>query len=484
MLFSKLTSPEKQPFVKTKIVATIGPASRELEIVRNLIIAGVDVFRLNFSHGNYDEHASALQAIRQASEELSQPVAVMQDLCGPKMRLTAMENNTNIQLPTNSIIEIAYGDLPSLNTKLYLKIIDPTTVLKRGERVLLHDGTIELIVEDVKSDSVICKVTEGGEVRSHAGIAFPDSDMNLPATTEKDLKDLEWGLQHDIDYVAVSFVQNAADITRLREIAQNAGKELRFIPKIERRVALECIDEILDVSDGVLVARGDLGVEIPVEKVPGIQRMLIRKGNKRGIPVIVATEMLQSMITESRPTRAEVTDITFAVGLGADAVMLSGETAIGRHPIACVEYMRSIAYEIEQHYDSKAHRSFVSNAGSTTVPDALAFAAVGAAERINADLLIAPTCSGATARLLAKYRPEQVITAVSDDKRTLQRMALYRGVDPILGEQVSLSDPDSYQRLFALLKEKGQLKAGSIAVVTGGLSAKSGTSEMHVCKVD
>ena len=484
MPFHALKDIKNKQFVKTKVVATLGPASEDLETLKKLIQAGVDVFRLNFSHGTYDSHLKILNNIRAASKELSIPVAIMQDLCGPKMRLTAMQDDVYQKVTNGMTVELAYGDKISSSERFYLTIVDPCKILKKGERVLLHDGIIEFVVKEVKSDVVVCEVTEGGEVRSHAGIAFPDSDMNLPATTEKDLKDLEWGIANDVDYVAVSFVQNAEDITRLREITTKAGKDIHFIPKIERRVALERIDEILDVSDGVLVARGDLGVEIPVEKVPQAQRMLIKAGNKRGIPVIVATEMLQSMITENRPTRAEVTDISAAVSLGADAVMLSGETSIGKHPVTCVEYMCKIAHEIEQHYNIIEHRKeILKDFEPTSVAEAVAFATVGAAERINTPLLIAPTTSGTTARLLAKYRPNQVILAISNKPSTLRRMALYRGVRPVEYEEVSLKDPESYGRLFDFLKKIHCADDGDLAVVTGGLSSKAGTSTMHICKL-
>ncbi len=469
----------KNTYVKTKVVATIGPASSSYEVLHDLIMAGVDVFRLNFSHGTHEGHTEVIENIRKASAELNCPVAVMQDLCGPKMRITSMVDDKNIEINTGDKIKVAYGDTLSSSEALYLTITDPAQSLQAGERVLLHDGIIELIVDEVKDGAVYCTSNSSGEIRSHAGIAFPDSNIDLPAITEKDLKDLEWGIQHQVDYVAVSFVQNASDITRLRTRTNAAGIDIRFIPKIERRVALEHIDEILDVSDGLMIARGDLGVEIPVETIPGVQRMLINEGNKRGIPVIVATEMLQSMITENRPTRAEVTDITFAVDSGADAVMLSGETAMGKHPVTCVNYMCSIAYEIEKYANTHKHEFPKTEHEMTTVEEAVASAAVNAASKVNAALLIAPTNSGETARLLAKYRPEQVISALSNNNRSLQRMALYRGVRPIFcDESTDISMP--LDGVLSRLQKENNIPNGTAAVITNGLTQKSGTSIMEI----
>ncbi len=449
-------------------------------MLEQLILSGVDVFRLNFSHGTHEEHGQVLQAVRAASCKLGRPVAVMQDLSGPKLRITEMPGNAQ-EVKEGQIVELVKGTDMSSQARIYTPLVDPAAFVENGHRILISDGTIELVGETKSGGVLRAKVVQGGFVRSRVGIAFPDSLVDLPAVTDKDLRDLEWGIANEVDFVAVSFVACAADVTRVRDIIQAAGGGIHVIPKIERRVALENIQEIIEVSDGILIARGDLGVDLPVEKLPGVQRDLIALANRRGIPAIVATEMLQSMITEMRPTRAEVSDIAWAVASGADALMLSGETAIGKHPAECVNYLCAIAFEAENQFDSEQHRERLRGMAEASVSDAVAFAAAGASEKISAAVVIATTASGETARLIAKYRPRPLILAVSDNDRTLRRVSLYWGVKALKAPSAAVRTP-ALMQLLGKIQEQENLANGSLAVVTGGLqpSAAGTTSIMQI----
>lgn len=475
-----LTGNEKREFVRTKVVATIGPASSSLEVITQLIEAGVDVFRFNFSHGTHQEHSAALRAVREASERLAQPVAVMQDLSGPKIRISEVRGGA-AALMAGDAVELAHGQGPSDGAHIFVAALNPADFLKVGDRVLIADGTIRLIVAQAAGAALRCRVDESGSIRSHAGIAFPDSTVNLPAATDKDLVDLQWGIANQVDYVAISFVQTPEDVTSVRDVVNRAGADIRLIPKIERRVALDRIEEIMRVSDGLLVARGDLGIDLPVEKLPGVQKQLITAANRHGIPVIVATEMLQSMITEIRPTRAEVSDVAWAVASGADAVMLSGETAIGKHPVEAVQYLCSIACEAERHFNRVEHSARLEGAEKTSVADAIAYAAAGAAAKLEAPMLVATTASGTSARLLAKYRPEQSILGASSDERTLRRMMLYWGVRPVKAAGAAICSAAIDDLLAALQRQEG-LPDGALAVVIGGLQALTAgsTSVMQI----
>ena len=288
---------ESYSYRKTKIIATLGPASRSPERLRELILAGMNVVRLNFSHGSHEEHQETLERVRAASAELNIPVAILQDLSGPKIRITEIEGDySQIRDGEEIFLQHAKGEKSS-SDMLYIETLNPVTFLKPGEQVLLADGILELQCTEVLSDRVRCTVTKGGRIRSRVGIAFPDSDIDLPATTDKDFKDLAWGIKHDIDYVAISFVNTAEDIIKLREEITRQGGHAKIIAKIERKSALRNMKGILEASDGLMVARGDLGLELPLEKVPRVQKRLIEEANYRGIPVIVATQMLISMVT-------------------------------------------------------------------------------------------------------------------------------------------------------------------------------------------
>lgn len=457
---------------KTKIVATLGPSSRAPEKIRELIQSGANVFRLNFSHGSHDEHLAVLTDVRRIASEMGAWVAILQDLSGPKIRISNVEGDfCPISDNHTILLKCADGTLSNA-TAIFVETVNPMQTLKPGHHVLLADGLIELIAEEVCGDHVKCRVVKGGRIRSRVGIAFPDSDVDLPATTKKDITDLDWGIKHGVDYVAISFVRSAEDVIKLRHIINDKGASAGIIAKIERRAALENIDEIIQASDGLMVARGDLGLEVPLEQLPMLQRRLIEEANYRGIPVIVATQMMHSMITSLRPTRAEVSDIAAAVMNGADAVMLSDETAIGEHPAECVRYISRIALAAEQTFAFEEYKLRLRNSDSFTVPDAIAYAACAAAVKTAADAIIACTETGTSARLVAKYRPQQPLYGLSRKDHTLRRMALYWGVRPMSFESAE-NHSDEIENALQVVQAREGLQNGARAVVTGGRSTRT-----------
>ncbi len=455
---------------KTKIVCTVGPACRSEEVLERMIRAGTNVFRLNFSHGSHAEHGESMDRIRAVSSKLGTPVAILQDLSGPKIRITVLASEaTSIADGATVILKASTNGEQSDEKTIFVEGLDPSTFCKPGHPVLLADGILGLSVVSVTKGSVTTTVTKGGKLRSRVGIAFPEGNIDLAAATPKDFEDLAFGIEKGVDYAAVSFVNNARDMLMLREAILRDGGDVRLIAKIERRSALKNIEEISKVSDGLMVARGDLGLELPLETLPNVQRQLIEHGNFVGIPVIVATHMMHSMITATRPTRAEVSDIAGAVMSGADAVMLSEETAIGEHPVECVAYIDKIVRESERSFTFDEFRPRLRDADRHTVPDSVAFAACAAANKINAKAIVACTETGTSARLVAKYRPQQPLYGVSRIAATVRRMALYWGIVPTLVEQSSSHDGELVEGLRAV-KESLKLKPGQKTVIIGGQS--------------
>ena len=403
-----------------KIVATLGPASNNPEVIREMIAAGMNVARLNFSHGTHSEHSKVLNIIRSEASKLGAHVAVLQDLCGPKIRITALKDS-EIHLSEGDKIELLHTNSAEQGDKdkLFVEIFDPAKVLKEGEKVLLADGRIVLLVDKVNSNSASCKVIGPGILRSKAGISVPESDLNLPCLTKKDCEDIKWGMANDIDYVALSFVGSQDDIRAAREEMSKYGKPLPIIAKIERAKALDDVSSIIKNSDAVMVARGDLGVDLPLEKVPGAQRLIISSANFEGTPVITATQMLMSMVEQSRPTRAEVSDVVTAIRDGTDAVMLSEETAVGNHPALAIKVLSEIVSEAEREMRVESGKLNHRHSDRANVSDAICYAACNAAEKISASAILACTETGLTAKLMAKYRPLQPLFAATSQKKSL-----------------------------------------------------------------
>lgn len=466
-----LAKPRPLPTRKTKIVATIGPSTRTPEMIRELIIGGVNVFRLNFSHGTHEQHLEVFRLIREQAKELEQHVAILQDLAGPKIRITPIEEGhaTIYDMATIRLRSAPRpGELSTVDV-LYIEELKPHTFLEPGQPILLADGVIMLEARSIEGEEVVCEVIKGGRLRSRVGIAFPDSAVDLRATTSKDLEDVAWGIRHGVDYVAISFVQSADDVHNLREVIKKQGGHTRIIAKIERKKALDHIEQIVAASDGIMVARGDLGLEVPLEQLPRLQKHLIDRANAHGVPVIVATQMLASMVTSVRPTRAEVTDVANAVACGADAVMLSDETAIGEHPLESVRYLVAIAKEAERSFEFDPESVQQRSCSVNPVPDAIAFAATAASEKIDAAAIIACTETGTSARLLSKYRPKKPLFGASPKDTSLRRMALYRGVIPVRVEAV-LSHHQEVEGALESLKAAYKLDIGALTVVISGLS--------------
>ena len=413
---------------KTKIVCTIGPASESPEILEALIKAGMNVARLNFSHGTHEEHQRKIQIIRQIAERFRQPVAILQDLAGPKIRIGKMKEGgvelrrgekfllTNRQIMGDEKgVSVSYPSLPR--------------EVKTGDRILLADGTIELQVLGSDGQDIECRVVVGGVLTSHKGINFPTGTILAAPFTEKDHEDLLFGIQKGVDLIGLSYVKEASDIERVKGILKKKSADIHVIAKIERKEALENIDEILLAADGIMVARGDLGMETPLERIPNVQKRLIRKANALGKPVITATQMLRSMVDHTQPTRAEVTDVVNAIYDGTDAIMLSEETASGRFPVESVQMMAKIAQAAEEEFPFDQFLMRESD-GETDLPRAISRAASLLAEAVEASAIVTPTESGSTARWVSRLRPRQPILALSRHLSTVRRLNLCWGSIP------------------------------------------------------
>jgi pyruvate kinase len=413
----------------TKIVATLGPASKDDAVLDALIAAGVDVVRLNFSHGSQSDHAARFHQVREASARAKRHVAILQDLSGPKIRTGRLENGTAIPLRRGDLLVIAIGDEVGRPGRVSTTYAELALKVKPGDRLLLDDGKVELEVVSATPAEIQTRVVDGGELGERKGINAPKVPLRSDIT-EKDQQDLKFGLALGVDLVALSFVQSADDITRVRSIMVAEGRpKVPIIAKLERPEAIEHLDEILDATDAVMVARGDLGLEIPLERVPRVQKEILRKARARGVPVIVATQVLESMRTEPRPTRAEASDAAGAVDGGADAIMLSGETATGQYPVRSVEVLDAIIRDAES-MPAVAVDIAAPPMGVDYVK-ALSEAAVSLSRRSNAHAIVAVTREGQTARLLSAIRPPALIVAATDKPEVARALSLWHGVIPI-----------------------------------------------------
>jgi len=452
---------------RTKIVCTIGPASRSPVILKRLILAGMNVARLNFSHGTQSEHRKVITALRRLATQLECPIAILQDLAGPKIRISKIGSGT-ITLKPGALFTLTNRAVRGDHHEVSINYPDLPKDVRSGDILLLSDGTLELIVLKTTDHDIKCRVTIGGLLNSYKGVNLPTRSIKAPSLTEKDKKDLIFGIKQEVDYVALSFVRSAADALEAKKFIQEHGVEIPLIAKIEKHEALKNIDEIIRVVDGVMVARGDLGVETPLENVPQVQKMLIHRLNLAGKPVITATQMLRSMVNNPRPTRAEVTDVANAILDGTDAVMLSEETAIGKYPVEAVAMMARIAEDAERGFPFDIWINSLGHKSKKSVPDAVSCAACSLAESINAASIIAFTQSGSTARLMAKYRPQRPILAATPQENTYRRLALNWGVVPILSGRMKNTDEMIESTLRAALIS-GLVKRGEKVVITAGV---------------
>jgi len=466
---------------RTKIVATIGPATQKPEVLRSLIEAGATTLRLNFSHGTHEDHQRSVRLIRQVSFELNQPVGILQDLQGPKIRLGRFEDGS-IHLNKGDEFTLTSRAVPG-SARISSVTYEPLArEVPDGATILLDDGKVEMVVEGVDPDrgDLHCRVVVGGVLSNNKGVNFPGVYLSIKALTDKDKKDLLFGLDQGVDWVALSFVRNPQDVLEIKELIANAGKRVPVIVKIEKHEAIEQMDAILSLSDGVMVARGDLGVELPPEEVPILQKRLINTSNRLGIPVITATQMLDSMVNNPRPTRAEVSDIANAILDGTDAVMLSNETAVGKHPVEAVATMARVALRTEQeHYGYEAQ----DRVGSPrSIPNAISQAVARIASQLNSSAIMTLTKSGATARNVSKFRPQTPILAVTPHVAVSRQLQLVWGVRPLVVLDLP-SASQTFQAAMNVAQEKGFLREGDLVVMTAGtLQGVSGSTDL--IKVD
>jgi pyruvate kinase len=472
-------------FRRTKIVATVGPASDSVERLSALIKAGVDVFRLNFSHGDHATKAEVIRIIRDLSDRHQHPVGILGDLQGPKIRTGLMQGGA---------MQLAAGQKVTVTTRAVLGHDDiiPTIYqglpkdVGAGDRILLDDGLMELKVLEVNGDEVLCVVVTGGLLKDRKGMNLPGAKVSAPAMTDKDREDLQFCMEQELDYVALSFVREASDVKELKAILSQHGSELRVVAKIEKPEAVTNFDAILQASDGIMVARGDLGVEINPEKVPLIQKRIIRACNEAGKPVITATQMLESMVHNPRPTRAETSDVANAILDGTDATMLSAETASGSYPIEAVSMMVQVAADVEA--DPQLKRPFfqpLSNHDSTTLlAEVIGQAACGVAESVHAGAILAFTQTGSTAALVSKYRPSLPIFAVTPCDKVRRRLTLYAGVDSIKVD-IEGNTEDQITSVEEAVLATGWLNKDDVVVITMGspLSSPGTTNLLKVHKL-
>jgi pyruvate kinase len=451
---------------KTKIVCTIGPASQSEERLEALILAGMDVARLNFSHGTHEQHGRVIRAVRSISARLGRSVAILQDLCGPKIRTGSLQDGSAVNLVEGAEITVTTQPVTgtaSLISTTYSRL--PADV-RPGDRILLADGLFELQVLVTETNSVRCRVVHGGLLGEHKGMNLPGAKLSAPAITEKDISDLDFGLAQGVDYIAVSFVRQAEDLLQVSRLLRERQAGTPVIAKIEKPEAVQNLEAILDACEGVMVARGDLGVEVNPEKVPILQKQIIEAANRHGALVITATQMLESMINNPRPTRAEASDVANAILDGTDAVMLSGETSIGQYPIEAVQMMDRIALEAE----ASGRGSTAAGHGSKDYPHAIAHAACAIAGDLELKAICAFTQSGYTARLVSKERPVVPILAFTHNRRVYNLAALYWGVSPLLVDFVGNFD-DLFRCVERELSTRQLAARGDSIAILGGMPA-------------
>lgn len=463
---------------KTKIVGTIGPASESVEMLKKLFEAGLNVTRLNFSHGDHQEHLRRIENIKLAAQETGKNIAILLDTKGPEIR-TGVLKQEPIELIEGETLIITTEEMEGTKEKISVSYPGLVKDVKIGDRLLIDDGLIEVKIEDTGGNEIITTVLNGGQLKSRKGVNVPGVSVSLPGITEKDAADIRFGLEHGIDFIAASFVRKASDILEIRKILEEENQEnVQIIAKIENQEGVDNIDEILQVADGIMVARGDLGVEVPAEDVPIMQKMMIRKCNELGKPVITATQMLDSMQRNPRPTRAEVGDVANAIFDGTDAVMLSGETAAGKYPLDSVEMMAKISERTE---DAIQYREWLHERHADrheTITDAISQSVCNAAFDLKASAILTPTESGYTARMVSKYRPKAPIIAVTPHQDIMRKLALVWGVYPLQATSADSTDEMLEISVHAALQAE-MIKHGDLLVITAGVPVReSGTTNM------
>lgn len=452
---------EKFTFNKTKIVATVGPSSSSKDVLRMLIKEGVDIFRANFSHGTHEDHKKVFQAIRELNEELGSTVCVLQDLQGPKIRINQME--PNVELVHNQEFIITTNELVGNSKIASTSYKEMPQDVNPGDIILLDDGKIELTVTEVRETEVVTRVIFGGVLKSRKGINMPYTKISAPSLTKKDIEDLEFGLANGVEWIALSFVRKASDVLHLRDLIQTKGAEARIIAKIEKPEALDNIDEIIEVSDAIMVARGDLGVEILHEEVPMAQKMIVEKSNKAGKPVIIATQMMESMIENPRPTRAETNDVANAVMDGADALMLSAETASGKYPLEVIRSMVKTICSVERSPNIYYRYQKISRNEPSMISDSLVLAATKLSKDVGAKAIVVMTTTGHAALKTASHRPDTNIFAFTSNKRLLTTINLVWATRAYFYDKINSTD-ETIADVEAILKRDSHVKSGDVLV--------------------
>lgn len=452
---------------RTKIIATIGPTSESVSMLKELITHGVNIARLNFSHGTHDEHLQRINNIRQASAEVGIPVAIMLDTKGPEIRTGTLKEN-KITLTAGEIVTLTTADIIGDAKRFSINYNNLPNDVSVGSQILLDDGLIALSVIAIDGQEISCRILNTGELSNHKGVNVPNTIVKLPAVTEKDRADIAFGIAQQVDFIAASFIRSAKDVLEIRRILEEAEADIHIIAKIENAQGVENLDEILEAADGLMVARGDMGVEIPAEEVPLVQKKMIAKCNKVGKPVITATQMLDSMIRNPRPTRAEASDVANAIFDGTDAIMLSGETAAGKYPLEAVKTMNNIAQITEKALDYEHLLLQNNHMASLSTTAAIGYATCMTASNLQAAAIITATESGSTARMISRFRPSSPIIAVTSSEKTLRKLILSWGVTPLLGEKVKDTDTMIDNAITASL-QSGFIERGDLVVLTAGV---------------
>jgi pyruvate kinase len=455
---------------RTKIICTVGPATDDENVLRKMMQAGMNVARFNFSHGEYDMHTQRFNEVVRLRDELKIPIATLLDTKGPEIRLGDFENPDGVEIKSGDEFTLTTNECLGDETKSYVNYYGLPHDVEVGTKILINDGLVSMVVKRVVGCDIICKVVDGGLLTNHKGVNVPGVELNMPYLSQKDMNDLSYGAKMGFDFVAASFCRSATDITIMRNYLEAIGwKGVKIIAKIENNQGVENIDEIIEVSDAIMIARGDMGVEVPFEQIPAIQKMIIQKVYKAGKIVVTATQMLESMIENPRPTRAEITDVANAIYDGTSAIMLSGESAVGKHPVEVVETMARIAETTEADINYKSrfehHNQRTENLDITS---AISHATVTTAHDLNATAIVTVTKSGTTARMISKFRPFTPIIGATTDERIYRQLVLSWGVIPVMCDEKDNTD-ELFDHAVEVSKKAGALKAGDLAVITAGI---------------
>jgi len=463
---------------KTKIICTLGPATDQPGILDSLVQEGMSVARFNFSHGNYEEHEKRLNALKEARTKYQKPIAALLDTKGPEIRVKSFKAG-KVELKPEQLFRLCFGDVEGNEEQVTITCKELYKDVSVGKRILLDDGLIEMQVEAIEGKDIVCRVVNGGIVSNNKGVNVPDVHLSLPYVSEKDRNDILFGIAKDFDFVAASFVRRADDVRQIRKIlVDNGGKNIEIISKIENREGVDNIDEIIEVSDGIMIARGDMGVEIASEEVPVIQKMIIKKVYEAGKKVITATQMLDSMMKNPRPTRAETTDVANAIYDGTSVIMLSGETAAGLYPVEALQTMVRIANRTEQDIDYKKRFFSYDHSANSNITDAICHATCTTAHDLNAKAILTVTKSGTSARMISRYRPDCQIIGCTIDDKVGRQLNLSWGVRPLLITEES-DVIELFNHAVNNARDYGFLNPGDLVVITSGVPlGVAGTTNM------